>query len=114
MRSRRFLAPLFGLSLLGWQLAGPAFDAAARAQAAPNQALVDFAFDPVDVTVPAGTEVVWVNNGPTIHNVAADDLSWSSPILQQGETYSIVFNAPGTYPVLCSIHPEMRGTVTVQ
>ena len=66
------------------------------------------------LTVPVGATVVWVNNGPTIHNVAADDLSWSSPILQQGETYSIVFNAPGTYPVLCSIHPEMRGTVTVQ
>lgn len=76
--------------------------------------LVDFAFDPVELVVPVGTTVVWTNNGPTIHTVAAADLSWSSPILQAGESYSQTFEAPGVYPVICTLHPEMVGQVIVQ
>lgn len=76
--------------------------------------LVDFAFDPVELVVPAGTTVVWTNNGPTIHTVAAADLSWSSPILQAGDSYSQSFDTPGVYPVICTLHPEMVGQVIVQ
>ena len=60
------------------------------------------------------TRPVWPNLGQTIHTVASLDMSWTSTILQPGESYSYTFAAPGSYPIWCTIHPEMVGTVTVQ
>jgi plastocyanin len=34
-----------------------------------------------------------------------------SPLPLSGE---LTFNAPGTYPYVCLIHPAMKATVTVQ
>ena len=37
-----------------------------------------------------------------------------SGALDQGETYSVRFDKPGTYHYGCSIHPQMAGIITVQ
>ena len=39
---------------------------------------------------------------------------WTSDILMAGDTYSFTFSAPGTYPIICTLHPDMVGTVVVQ
>lgn len=110
MRRLTLTVVLVGCALFGAQLLSPRTQA--QAVVAVNE--LDFSFDPATVTVPVGTAVVWTNVGPTIHTVANADLSWSSPVLQPGDTFSQTFDVPGSYTVICTIHPEMVSTVNVQ
>ncbi len=76
--------------------------------------IVDFAFDPPSITVPAGTKVIWTNIGPTDHTVADVDITWSSEILHKNDVYSHVFTKSGTVTVICTLHPDMVSTVIVK
>ncbi len=66
------------------------------------------------LTIEAGTEVVWENNGRNDHDVTpVDDLdaaAWgvTSEVFVPKTTYSHVFDQPGTYSYFCTIH----GTAT--
>ncbi|MCD6059366.1 MAG: blue (type 1) copper domain protein [Thermomicrobiales bacterium] len=48
--------------------------------------VVDFAFEPGTLTVPAGATVTWTNAGSRPHTVTADDGSFDSGRLDPGET----------------------------
>jgi plastocyanin len=72
-----------------------------------------FAFNPAEVTVKAGTKVVWTNQDSAGHTVVADDGSWQSGLLAKGDPYARVFDAPGIYAYHCGIHPSMKGTIIV-
>jgi plastocyanin len=78
-------------------------------------AIVNFAFSPKDLEVPAGTRVTWTNQDDTAHNI--QDLSElntpMSPELKKGGTFSITYPKPGTYPYVCGLHTYMTGTVKV-
>lgn len=76
--------------------------------------IVNFAFDPPALTVSAGTIVTWVNVSDTIHNVVAEDETWQSEVLDPGGSYSFQVMEPGTYPYLCTIHPDMGAVLTVE
>ena len=73
-----------------------------------------FKFDPATVTVTIGTTVTWTNRDSANHTVVADDGSWKSPSLATGDTFSYTFDKAGTYTYICSIHPAMKGTITVK
>ncbi len=75
--------------------------------------IADFSFAPATLTVAQGATVTWTNNGLARHTVAADDGSFHSPDVRNGQTYSRTFATPGTYTYLCDIHPEMKGTIAV-
>ena len=75
--------------------------------------VVDFAFEPGTVSVPAGATVTWTNNGSRPHTVTADDGSFDSGRLDPGEQFSQAFDQPGTFTYHCGFHPEMQGTVVV-
>jgi plastocyanin len=70
-------------------------------------------FEPANVTVPAGTTVVWFNKGRQEHSVKADDNSFDSGLKGTGGTYSRAFPRPGKYSYYCAPHPWMKGTVEV-
>jgi plastocyanin len=70
-----------------------------------------FAFDPPTLEVAAGTEVTWTNHDPTDHTVTAEDGSFDSGPLSHGLTFSVTVDRDTTY--VCSIHPTMKGTITV-
>jgi len=77
----------------------------------------NFAFDPPALTVKTGTGVTWVNNDGTTHTIVSDEGSpaaFSSDTLPAGASFSFTFTRPGTYTYHCSIHPAMKGTITVQ
>lgn len=81
--------------------------------------IANFAFEPVELTVTAGTEVTFTNLDSAPHTVTAGtdeepmpDL-FDSGLLQQGETFTFVFEEPGEYVYFCDRHPPMEGTVTV-
>ncbi|MBI4906745.1 MAG: cupredoxin domain-containing protein [Acidobacteria bacterium] len=73
-----------------------------------------FQFSPTPVTVAAGGQVRWTNLDGTQHTVVADGGQFSSGVLGNGQTFSTMPAAPGTYNYHCSIHPSMTGTVIVQ
>jgi LPXTG-motif cell wall-anchored protein len=73
-----------------------------------------FRFSPSSITVGAGETVTWTNNGsaPEGHDISGSGLG--SGTLHTGQSYSHTFASPGTFSYFCSIHPFMKGTVTVQ
>jgi len=53
------------------------------------------------------------SNG-TIHTITADDNnSFLSRNIVPGSTFEHTFATAGTYAYHCSIHPAMKGTITV-
>src|SRR5829696_1777671 len=99
----------FGLATLipgaGW-LGADAQDGAAVT-------IVDFAFQPASLEVPAGTTVTWTNSGAAPHTVTADDGAFDSDRLAPGATFSQTFDTAGTFTYHCEIHPQMTGTIVV-
>ena len=80
------------------------------------------AYEPLDLTVVAGTTVRWTNEDAIAHTVTSGvsdgssgtpDGRFDSPFLDQGDAFTFTFDEPGTYPYFCKPHPWMRGTVTV-
>jgi plastocyanin len=71
------------------------------------------AFGPAEVDVLAGDRVTWSNVSARRHDVAADDHSFDSGSLFTGGTYAHTFDHEGVVPYYCTLHPFMRGTVTV-
>ncbi len=95
--------------------AAPSATAAAPAGNSVTIAMVDDRFEPNQITVPAGTTVVWVNKGRDWHSVAAFDGSFESGRVGPGETFSARLDKPGVYQYLCKHHvlQGMTGQITV-
>lgn len=77
-------------------------------------------FKPDEVTIAAGTTVVWKHIDVLPHTVTADDESFdSSPdcasvadgakCLNRGDTFTRTFDAPGRVPYYCKIHGGRGG-----
>ncbi len=76
--------------------------------------VVDLAYVPAAITVPLGTRVIWTNTGVAPHTVTARDQSFTSELMETGDTYARVFDAPGRFEYFCTLHPDMVGWVTVE
>ncbi|MBA3304052.1 MAG: cupredoxin domain-containing protein [Acidimicrobiia bacterium] len=79
-------------------------------------AVEDFRFSPDDVTVATGQLVRFTNEGDEIHTVTADDDTFDAGELEPGDvfTYDTARDEPGAIGYHCAIHPEMRGTMTIE
>lgn len=93
-------------AILGPKTAAPG----AKTQSAD---IVDFAYQPAGISVTRGTTVTWTNQGTAPHTVTSRDGKQDSGLLRKGSTFSITFDTDGTYEYYCSIHPDMKTTVTV-
>lgn len=74
-------------------------------------------FAPADITVAAGTTVVWTNDdydSGEYHDVIAENGSFISETFAPGFWYSVLFETPGTYVYYCDLHEGMFGRVFVQ
>jgi plastocyanin len=80
----------------------------------PAVGVENFNFTPADLTVAAGTTVVWTNHDDVDHTVTASDNSFSSPSIATDGQFSHTFATPGTYSYFCAIHPFMSARVIVQ
>ncbi len=79
---------------------------------------------PDNLTVKSGTTVTFKNHDAIIHTATGtnDEINVSSPtannlfdtgLLTMGQEKQVTFDKAGTYNYFCTIHPFMRGTVTV-
>jgi len=73
----------------------------------------DFDFSPRDLTVDAGTEVTWVNRDSVPHDATDEKGAWSTGMLKQGASVTLTVDSPGTFRDLCTIHLNMKATLTV-
>ena len=76
-------------------------------------AIQNFAFDPTEFQVAAGTEVTWTNRDQAPHTVTADGGAFDSGTLDPGDTFSVAVEGNGPVTYACMIHPEMTGTIVV-
>jgi plastocyanin len=72
-----------------------------------------FAFSMPELQVSVGDTVTWTNNDAVPHTATADDGSFDTGSISQGESASITFDTPGTYTYKCAFHPGMTATIVV-
>ena len=72
--------------------------------------------DPSDLTVAAGTTVVFHNldEMPGGHTIVADDGSFQSPALAKNKSWSHTFTEPGVYRYSIKEHPSAKGKIVVE
>jgi len=77
-------------------------------------------YDPTELTIPAGTEVTFLNADGFTHTVTegTDGQPVDDPIvdeeIDQNGSVSVTFDEPGTYNITCKIHSSMNMTITVE
>ncbi len=76
--------------------------------------IADFDFSPRKLTVQAGVAITWTNRDSAPHDATDVAGAWATDTLRQGKSATIVFDSPGEYEYLCTIHPDMKGTLTVE
>lgn len=114
-QSRRLLAFVGAAALCVSSAAPQRVAAGDTADAAANTIVVKgFMFSPTTIQVKAGSKVTWINKDEEPHTVAGQEGSFRSGALDTDESFSFVFDKPGTYHYTCTIHPKMIGTITVQ
>jgi len=87
------------------------------AEAATHQVVIkQYAYGPGSLTVTQGDTVTWTNRDEVQHDVVVTDgpVSFRSPLLSKGKSWSHTFTKPGSYSYTCSLHPDMRGSVTAK
>jgi plastocyanin len=77
--------------------------------------MADIAFDPAELTVSVGDTVTWTNDDSVGHDVTADSFSSGDPGgMAGGDTFEHTFEEAGTFDYVCTVHPGMEGSITVQ
>lgn len=97
----------------------PAEEPAAAGGATVEVGLKGIQFDPDSVTVKVGGTVNWTNKESVPHDVTKEDgpgpdFSSGSGNMKEGDTYKQTFKAAGTINYVCTVHPNMKGSVTVE
>ena len=85
----------------------------AHASASASVTMGDFFFSSASVSVAVGDTVTWHNSGQAPHTATANDGSFDTGTINPGGSGSHTFNSPGTFSYICTIHPNMHGTVRV-
>jgi plastocyanin len=109
--SWRRLAALVGAALLAAAGTG-----APHLAAQPPAVVVDmrdFAFEPRDLAIAAGTAVRWVNRDATPHSIVMEGgrPGGSRGTIAPGAEHTFVFREAGRYVYRCGVHPTMLGEV---
>jgi plastocyanin len=73
----------------------------------------NFAFAPAEATAKVGETIGWTNGDAAPHTATLDDDSCGTGSLAENATAGLVFDAAGTYPYHCNIHPNMTATITI-
>jgi plastocyanin len=113
-RSRRFSAPS-ACAIAGLALCLGAAPAAAGGPAppGPTSSIHDRIYTPSSITVAAGQTITWRNETLGPHTVTSTSELFNSGRIEGGTSYSLKLSNPGTFDYYCTIHPTMKGVVTV-
>jgi plastocyanin len=77
------------------------------------QMVKSYRFEPKVIEIDAGETVTWRNEDNFTHTVEVD--GQEDRKVEQGESFSITFDTPGTYHYVCTLHSQdMDGEVIVK
>jgi plastocyanin len=91
---------------------GPVAQAQSAAPQSKPIAVRSLKFEPSKLTVKAGTKVNWLWREKIAHNIIFKDKKYSSKVLNKGG-HSATFEKTGTFKYQCTLHPGMKGEITV-
>jgi len=79
----------------------------------------DIKFKPASLNVAKGTTVTWTNDDSVDHDVtktggAGPKFSSGTGNMAKGDTYKHTFDTAGKVEYVCTVHPNMTGSVTVK
>jgi len=118
---RRLAIPVSALALFAAACGGddgPAEESASSQACASGSTvikMVDLKFEPEDATTAVGQEVCWVNEDTIAHNAVDEEGgAFESELFDKGQTFTTTVDRPGTIDYVCTVHPGMTGTLTVE
>ncbi|MDQ4006463.1 MAG: cupredoxin domain-containing protein [Actinomycetota bacterium] len=76
--------------------------------------MVNFLYEPDPLEVNVGDTVTFVNKDAAPHTATADDKSWDSGNMNQGDEWTLKTDKVGEVPYICIYHPNMTGTLIVK
>ena len=115
MSFRRFLLPAAAALVATAVAAGCGAAESSSEPVATNEVTMvkSYRFDPETVEIKAGDTVTWTNNDNFTHTVRVD--GQEDHKVDRGRSVSIVFEQPGTYHYVCTLHrQDMEGKVIVK
>jgi plastocyanin len=71
-------------------------------------------FAAATLEIAVGTTIEWKNEDPVPHTVTADDASFDSGMIENGQVWRYTFTRAGSYAFHCTPHPFMKATVVVK
>ena len=96
-------------------LVAVAISAHGAVYAADTEVKIDnFTFNPQQITVKAGTTVVWINHDDIPHTIVSKTFIFKSKAMDTDDKFSFTFTTPGAFAYFCSLHPHMTGTIVVE
>jgi plastocyanin len=76
--------------------------------------IANFAFAPKDIQAKVGQKITFTNQDSAPHTATATEgAKFDSGQLDQGKSFSYTAKKAGTIQFVCSFHPNMTGTITV-
>ncbi len=95
------------------QLAGTFPTAAVVAKSGPGLVnILGFKFGPDKAVTAAGKPVTWTNADDSPHQIEIKGKG-KTEVLLKGQSGSLAIADPGSYEYICSLHPNMKGTLEV-
>jgi plastocyanin len=100
---------LFSLSIFYYNCA-----AAGETKSAAHSVKIDsLAYDPAAISIKSGETVEWKNTDIVPHTVTSLDGKIDSKVILPGASWQMSFSNPGTIQYSCQIHPNMKGSISI-
>jgi plastocyanin len=95
-------------------VAASSIESVAAAQPTTHTVVIDgVKYEPETVTVKRGDTVIWVNKDPFPHTVTAGGV-FDSREIPAGKAWKYTARKTGEYAYICTLHPNMKGTLKVE
>jgi plastocyanin len=110
---RKFLLPALAAAVVFAAGCGGSGESSEPVATTEVQMVKSYRFDPKVIEIKAGETVTWTNEDNFTHTVEVD--GHEDHKVEQGESFSIAFDTPGTYHYVCTLHSkDMDGEVIVK
>ena len=110
--ARSTLAAL-GLASIALTVAASASAAGTTKPAVHTIVIEAMVYQPAALAVRRGDTVVWSNKDPFPHTATAPG-AFDSRAIAAGASWKFVAQRSGNYDYICTLHPTMKGTLSVQ
>jgi plastocyanin len=110
---RKFLLPALAAAVVFAAGCGGSGESSEPVATTEVEMVKSYRFDPKVIEIRAGDTVTWTNEDNFTHTVEVD--GQEDHKVEQGESFSIKFDEPGTYNYVCTLHSkDMDGEVIVK